>query len=81
MNALLKTHSCSRNFSRLLPTRGTGDDRPEPRLIGSIATTDLYDGDFYLKKMRELVEDDYLVMPDNIREPDEILNWLRSAGQ
>lgn len=85
MNRLLKMHNCSNNFShQLFPViLDRVHDWFEPKLISSFRSSDLDDDyiDFQLSKMKVLVDDEYIPMPENLMEPQEILNWMKGVRQ
>ncbi|EFY7078736.1 hypothetical protein CB010_015455 [Salmonella bongori] len=35
--------------------------------------------DFNLTRMKDLVEDEYITMPEKLTEPQDILNWLNEC--
>ncbi|EEP9437556.1 hypothetical protein MDN60_002701 [Salmonella enterica] len=35
--------------------------------------------DFNLTRMKDLVEDEYITMPEKLTEPQDILNWLNNC--
>ncbi|EMF4471081.1 hypothetical protein V3F90_000491 [Salmonella enterica] len=35
--------------------------------------------DFNLARMKDLVEDKYITMPEKLTEPQDILNWLNNC--
>ncbi|EEG3089863.1 hypothetical protein GXS56_000099 [Salmonella enterica] len=35
--------------------------------------------DFHLTKMKDLVKDEYITMPEKLTEPQDILNWLNEC--
>lgn len=82
MNRMLKMHNYSNNFSyQLSPViLERVHDWFEPKLISSFRSSDLDDYiDFQLSKMKILVDDEYISMPENLMEPQEILNWLKGV--
>lgn len=85
MNSLLKMYNYSNNFSRQLPPTILERvyDWFEPKLISSFRSSDLDDNyiDFQLSKMKILVDDEYISMPENLMEPKDILNWLKGVRQ
>ncbi|EBU7355968.1 hypothetical protein DK080_16960 [Salmonella enterica subsp. enterica serovar Poona] len=75
-------HNYSNNFSyQLSPViLERVHDWFEPKLISSFRSSDLDDYiDFQLSKMKILVDDEYISMPENLMEPQEILNWLKGV--
>lgn len=83
MNRMLKMHNYSNNFlcqlSPVILERVHGWF--EPKLISSFRSSDLDDDyiDFQLSKMKILVDDEYISMPENLMEPQEILNWMKGV--
>ncbi|HFW3089931.1 TPA: hypothetical protein ACIBE3_003548 [Salmonella enterica subsp. enterica serovar Reading] len=83
MNNFLRMYNHSTYFSHQLPPviLARTHEWFEPKLISEFKSFDLNDSyiDFQLTKMKNLVGDEYFTMPENITEPQDILNWLKGV--